>query len=248
MLYDNYKIAAVHYSRNERWDRLKRGFINSVQKNTTAELDFREPEFPKEEKQEYKYTSNNFKLKIWRDIIYETDKPTVLMDTDIIVLDDINDGFKADLTLTKPYGKWINAGVVFVIPNERTRAFFDMWVAKDDELYNSTTKASRVPISLHKAWRQTKVLGQNQTALKMIYDDIPCSVEWVDGAVYNCCKGQMFMDEAENPQAKVIHVKSQEDDFQDCVMRAVTGQKYGKHHKLVERILSYYVDKDTNNH
>ena len=235
----HYRIGAAHCSSDERWDILLRGFKKSVAHNTGAELDLRHFGYERQ-KQKWKYNSNSRKLQLWRDIVYDSDLPVVLMDTDTCVLDDISGGFQGEVTLTKPRSRWVNAGVVFIIPNDRTRALMDMWVDRDRQLYQGETRASGIPITLHKAWRQTGVLGQNQTALADMWGEIPCDVAWVDGAVYNCCHKDMFDSEEREAVARVLHIKEHEGDIQKQLMRCVSGGHAKKYHSIISKIIPYY--------
>ena len=230
----DYKIACVHFDKEWFWSVLRKGFVKSVEKNTCAELDFRLIPPPEQTKINWKLSSNNEKLKIWRDIVHETDKPVVLMDSDIIVLDDVGDGFHADVTLTNRPGKWVNAGVVFCKPTQTARDFMDAWVEKDQELASGNVAAGR-PTNLIRAQRKTKVLGMNQTALRVIYDEWKQHIAWVSGEIYNSCQPSLW-NKTEN--ARVIHVK---DSLQQDLLRLYQGKKTQVYHGLAKDIISYYI-------
>jgi len=229
-----YKIACVHFDKEWFWEVMRKGFVKSVKQNTTAELDFRLIPPPKQTKLNWKLSSNNEKLKIWRDIVHESDKPVVLMDSDIIVLDDINDGFQGDITLTSRPGRWVNAGVVFCRPTQTARDFMDAWVKEDQRLSSGNVAGGR-PTNLLRAQRKTKVLGMNQTALRVIYDDWKDHIAWVKGEIYNSCQPSLW---EKRDNARVIHVK---DELQHDLLRLYKGGKTQIYHTLAKELLAYYI-------
>lgn len=88
-----------------------------------------------------RYADNTYKLHIWADIVDKTDEPMILMDCDTLVLRDPSPVFDMsfDVAVTARPGRMpVNAGVVYVRPNERSRAFFRQWVRINDDLFTSS--------------------------------------------------------------------------------------------------------------
>jgi hypothetical protein len=92
------------------------------------------------------YTDNHEKLKVWRSAIHAEPDGTevVLMDADTIVLGPLAEAFdtKYDIGWTWRPGRLpVNSGVVFVTCNDRSRAFMDAWVDRDQQLMDHRTLA-----------------------------------------------------------------------------------------------------------
>lgn len=85
------------------------------------------------------YTDNHEKLRVWRSAIHAEPDGTevVLIDADTVVLGPLSEAFdtKFDIGWTWRPGRLpVNSGVVFVTCNERSRAFMDAWVQRDQML------------------------------------------------------------------------------------------------------------------
>ncbi len=200
-----YKIISVVHS----WDLLKRGFVNSVKKNTNAELILIE----KKEKfgQQYKH-------QVWAQEARKANCPVVLMDTDTILIRDIDEVFEQEfdiaITVKDHYRNWLNAGVVFVHPTEKAFGILELWTKEIDRAKNYK--------------RKTGHAGFAQPVFVWLHDNnmfdgnilkIPC-------AKYNCV--QPWND---YKTASVIHVKS---GLRESL---VTGKG---HEKQLELINPYY--------
>lgn len=91
------------------------------------------------------YTDNHSKLRIWRDSVQEAenDQRLVLIDADTIVLGDLSPAFDEsdfDIGFTWRGGRLpVNSGVVYVCANDRSRAFMDAWVKRDESLMQHRT-------------------------------------------------------------------------------------------------------------
>jgi len=218
------RIVAVHFGSEWIWLKMRDGFIKSASRFHPVIM--HDVDSPADDGKRKKLRDNNYKLKFWRDLVHMATEPMVLMDTDTIVLDSIEGGFSdQDLTFTSRPGKWLNGGVVFVKPTDYSRAFFDEWVRVDEWLYQGKEK-QRATERLMKAWRETGVKGQNQTALALMKDKWKWG--WADGMVYNSCQPNMWG----NRKEKVIHVKDR------LQMDVMTGQAYEK--RAFKKIISFY--------
>ncbi len=227
-----YSIVAHYFDGEEKWDTLAKGFKKSVLQNTNAILNLSKIDKPEADKARWKLTANNHKLKIWRDAVHSASMPIVLMDADIIVLKDIADGFKSDITLTDNGKKWVNGGVIFVNPTQKSKDFFDAWVEADSALYNTEPLAGN-PRGLIKAWSDYKVKGCNQTSLRTIYDDWKEIIEWVPCQTYNACRREQWIE----PQ-RVVHVM---EPLQSQVLKTLGGGRPDRLKELVKKLLPYYL-------
>ncbi|MFP4365534.1 MAG: glycosyltransferase family 2 protein [Bacteroidales bacterium] len=200
-----YKIISVVHS----WDLLKRGFVKSVQKNTNAEL------ILIEKKEAF---GQQYKHQIWAEEARKANCPVVLMDTDTIVLKDIDEVFKQDFDIAVTARDndlhWLNAGVVFVKPTDKAYDILDLWTEEISHSRNYKKKTGHVGFAQPVfAWLYTN----NKFRGKVI--KVPCSK-------YNCV--QPWDDYC---SASVIHVKS-------GLRRSLMGAP--GHEKQLEIIKPYY--------
>jgi hypothetical protein len=209
-----------------QWEYLLKGFVNSANQNTTAEVCVHELPVLRS-KVRLELATNHYKLKKWRDIVKESKNPLVLCDTDICFLGDIEDGFTdRPITLTKRFHRWCNAGVVFVRPSKGANEFFDRWCEMDDWLNQGELDANGDPKRLTDAHKKTGVYGHNQTALALIKDEFEFG--WVDGHVYNASLKKEW-----NSNPKVVHVKG------GLRMDLLHSRKRGRY-PILDRIRVYY--------
>ena len=230
-----YYIAGVNFGTHKIWETLSNGWMRSVIRNTDAGCIIRNVPWPLEqERRRYLKSShmeNNWKLRWWKEIVYKATKPIVLMDTDCLVLDDIDLAWAEqpqDIILTDRGDKWVNAGVIFVRPGEVARRFFDDWLHADDFLLTQPR--------LHRKNINTKghhIVGQNQLSLWSIYPKFQDQIGWVPCLVYNSCEDQYWTSRG----SKVIHVKSA---LRTELQRALQGRNARRYPDLVQRILPYY--------
>ncbi len=93
------------------------------------------------------YTHNHAKLRVWRAAVHAEPENScvILIDADAIVLGELDSAFDKpyDIGWTWRPGRLpVNSGVVFVRCNERSRAFMDAWVDRDEQLMNHRTLAA----------------------------------------------------------------------------------------------------------
>lgn len=234
----NYEIHACIFKAEGRtnqrmlpnqWEQLERGFRKSV-KNTTANVTIHElPTIQSSRRVEL--ATNHYKLEKWKQIVKQADKPLVLCDIDLCFLDDIADGFTdKPITLTKRSRRWCNAGVVFVRPGKEANAFFERWYEKDTWLHEGDTDVKGNPMRLKEAWRKTKVMGHNQTALACIREEFDFG--WVDGKVYNA---SLAMEWKGDP--KVVHVK---DSLRIDLLKGLARGQVRTRFPITKKIVEYY--------
>lgn len=177
-----YTIGSVVFG-DSFFCRLAAAFERSIETNChNAELvmvDGRKPEPYKH--YSGKWTSNNYKLHIWQELVHDAERPLVLMDCDMIVLRDLWPAFEQnefDVAITRRPGKnWLNGGVVFVNPTKKARRFIDRWVEWNDKFY---ADVNRLIVARRRHY------GLNQTALVHMLDkegpgdckllELPCNL------------------------------------------------------------------------
>lgn len=175
------KIISVVHS----WDLLKRGFVNSVKKNTNAELVLIE------EKKEF---GQQYKHQVWAKEARKANCPVVLMDTDTIILNDISEVFEQDFDIaitTRDSKNWLNAGVVFVKPTQKAYRILELWTKEIDNAKNYRRKTG------HAGYAQPVFVwlyNNNKFDGKII--KVPCNK-------YNCVQ-----EWGSYKTASVIHIKS----------------------------------------
>jgi len=144
---------------------------------------------------------NTIKLRRWCDRMEaETDgNLMIFMDADTLVLGDLSPAFDLDFDVAytvRPGRKRINAGVVFVRANDRSRLFFRDWLRINDEIMGDPRRLRR---------RMDHYGGVNQAALHSLLDaphvarigELPCTI-------WNSCD-QTWSDF--NEDCRVVHYK-----------------------------------------
>lgn len=159
-------------------------------------------------REKYAFDSNTAKLDIWAD---HFDQDTIFIDCDMMLLEDISDGFKyvenVGYTIRKHTRMPFNGGVVFMRHTEYAKKFLDKWREVNKEMYYDP--------AFHNKYRKTYG-GINQASFGWMLesgwkaDRVP--------EVYNLC--QPF---ANWQEAKMIHVKSQL--RKDVQRRNVSGNR-----------------------
>ena len=177
-----YKIVSVVHG----WEYLKRGFLSSAEKNTSAEVVLIEKDEAFGQKPKHE---------IWA---AEAKKGgnVVLMDTDTVILRDLEEVFSHDfdIGITVRGGKsFFNGGVVFVKPTKEAYGILDLWAkeihGKNQAKYKWETGHSGTAQPVF-AWLY------KHKRFKGKIKEFPCSV-------YNCVQPW-----GNYRNASVIHVKS----------------------------------------
>lgn len=146
---------------------------------------------------------NTIKLHAWRDAVHACNQDMLLVDADAVIFRSPAEVFEDDADFDVAYtvrdSKYrINAGVVFVRPNERSRAFFDAWVTFNDAILRDCAL---------RAGGLERHGGLNQAALAMALKDtrsgarfaeLPCSI-------WNSV--QDVWDEFDPKTCGILHVK-----------------------------------------
>ena len=149
------------------------------------------------------FASNSIKLKIWNDVIQNTNKHVVLLDCDTLVVDNFLEVFDEDFDIgitfrDKPNAPY-NGGVIFVKPTNKSKQFFKLFLEINNSFMIDTKK--------HKIYDK-KYTGYNQAALGCILEEynndnkfkikeFPCNI-------YNLCNNYNTYTYI-NP--KIIHIK-----------------------------------------
>jgi len=167
-----YRICIVQFDnhRNISYKILNTAYKKSIRENMPdAVIDeiILEP-MVKDINRNWTFTSNSIKLKAWVAYLEKTNDPIIFSDCDMLAL---GDGGKAfienpdfDIALTGDLSSKnipLNGGIVFVRPNERSRAFFRYWLEINNKLYNDE--------SIHSKYR-ARWAGMNQAALGYMFD------------------------------------------------------------------------------
>ena len=243
------KICIVQFDYKENkfklFSKLCNTLINSIKKHLPdVEIDLCKIEEPNPNnyigsKIKRSFASNSIKLKIWNDIIQNTDKHVVLLDGDTLVLDNFLEVFDEDfdigLTFRGKTGLPFNGGVIFVKPTKESKEFFNLFLKINDEFVKNKIK--------HQKYRN-KYAGINQSALGCLLEEynkdnkykikkFPCSI-------YNLC------DWINNDykKAKIIHIKS---NLRKNLRQYLINNNYNNmpmnHKKIIDMWNSYNSNK-----
>jgi alpha-N-acetylglucosamine transferase len=151
----------------------------------TAKIIYHKCEAPKvneEERELKRFGENAEKLRIWVNLLEKCeDNEIVLIDSDVMVLQDISEVFLFDFDIgctrrTRNQRIIYNGGVMFVKKNERSLEFFRKFREIDDQMLEDK--------NFHEIWR-AKYAGMNQAAFgwmvenytgNFILREFPCAV------------------------------------------------------------------------
>ncbi len=162
---------------------------------------------------------NTHKLHSWCDCVQAATEPVVLMDTDMLVLGDLEDAFDPpigfdvrphpfDVAYTvRPGPHLINAGVMFVNPTEAGKRFIREWSAFNDELVARGSECVSDMVNAYGGINQAALTLTVQGAEGVELHELDCAVwnstrqTWVASM-----KGLAGEDGFERP--KVIHINT----------------------------------------
>lgn len=244
----NYDIVAINFAgSNPVYDRLEKGFVNSVETNTKGKLHIYRPPAPEQRTGcKYSYTVTHEKLRHWNEIVQNIVNPTILMDIDLIVRMEIADVFKNNrhitFTTNSDHRTWINSGVVFVKPTQKARKFFEQWYKMDSELYNSAAENGVPGLLRYEHWR-TGCMGMNQTSLATMVEGGDYNYYGVvPSTSYNCWYGDW---QSWNPDTTtVVHVQM---GLREQLLNALDGRLVDIDRKerrinseIISDIIKYY--------
>jgi len=227
-----YQIAAVNFIREPVFEKLVVGFKKSVIANSNAELNIKNVLRGKDYTVYRTRRDNNLKLQYWVDFIRKATMPTVLMDTDTLVLQDIGGAFDMDFdvaitVLENDPISWFNGGVVFVKPSKKVADFFDLWLQTDNQLMAN-------PGARQMYARGRKISGQNQVSFTYLYDDVKIKIIELPCHVWNCCNSA-WDNFSEN--TKVLHIK---EGLRKIVFRQKYRPEYPKLNEIAGIVRPYY--------
>ncbi|MFW6074460.1 MAG: putative nucleotide-diphospho-sugar transferase [Chloroflexota bacterium] len=200
------KIVGIVFDYNEgnRYERLTRVWAKSIEVNCpAAEVTILKIDPPKQTKRKIGLSSNWHKFKRWVDFARDQrdGENVILMDTDMIVLNDLRPAFNEDFDIgltvrTKANWKY-NGGVVFVKISDATREFLRQWGEIDERMYRD--EKFHAPYS-------KKYKGQNQSSLGyMVEHNESLKIREFPCAIWNACNEDwIYIDD----NTKVIHLKS----------------------------------------
>ncbi len=200
------KIVSVQFDYHGlgRYEKLAKVFEHSVKKNCPSAdfelLKVKPPEIKRKIRSK-SFASNTLKLKLWLEVLKNTDDDVVFMDCDMIILKDISDAFKNhfDIGYTKRTGSRIpyNGGVVFVKNTPAAINFVELWKKINDKMYDDYT--------FHHKYRN-KYAGMNQAAFGYIMENggYKAKLKPFRCDIWNSCVENW---PKINEDTKIIHVK-----------------------------------------
>ena len=200
------KIVSVQfdYAGMRKYEKLANVFEYSVKKNCpNADLELLrvKPPVLRKKIRSKSFATNTLKLKLWLEVLKNTDDDVVFMDCDMIVLKDISDAFKNrfDIGYTKRTGSRIpyNGGVMFVRNNPEAIKFVEYWKEINDKMYDDYT--------FHHKWRN-KYAGMNQAAFGYIMEagKYKAKLKSFSCDVWNACVENW---PKINEDTRIIHIK-----------------------------------------
>jgi hypothetical protein len=164
------RLCTVQFNRDQSTDyaRLLAVFKTSIHENMpAAQIDeiILSPK-SKNISENWVYTSNSLKLRAWVEYLEKTDDDVIFADCDMLCLGDGTVAFREydfDVAITGRANPGLNqtpmnGGIVFVRPNDRSRAFFRAWLETNELLRNNPT--------LHAHYRR-RWAGMNQAGYMM---------------------------------------------------------------------------------
>ena len=151
------------------------------------------------------FAANTVKLTKWSEYIQSATGPVIVADCDMMLLQDISDGFKyiQDIGYTVRTGVRpkipVNGGLLFVNPTKGARKFFQIWDNVNQAMFRDR--------AFHQPWRE-KYAGMNQAGFGYLLEHpvkgvhlqpLPC-------AVYNACSEDWSTVDS---KTKLVHCKSE---------------------------------------
>jgi hypothetical protein len=197
----------INGGKDEVYNRLINALELSIKTNCpndTFERHILKPnDFPDESHPKWSYYANSMKLRHWAKILESETENICFIDGDTIVLGEVGKVFDFDYDIA--YTKRsvgvripVNGGVLFVKPNEKSKAFFRKW----SEINNRMIKDDK----FHKEY-YPKYAGINQASFGYMlenYTDI--NMISVPCFIYNACDTVDWV--SINHKTKIIHIKS----------------------------------------
>lgn len=186
-----------------QFERLVKVFEYSFKKhNPDVELIIEKSEYPSPRYGlKPAHLENVFKLERWNDIIQSSEEPVLLLDTDLLILDCLNDITKKkdDIIITNRHYSTIkyNAGVILVNPSLGSKRFFQQWRDTSSIDFKSTDEYWRGILNTAKGATQS-------TLTELLCNQAFCSVGYLSCAVWNSAVTDWprFSDET-----KILHIK-----------------------------------------
>ncbi|MFW6100658.1 MAG: putative nucleotide-diphospho-sugar transferase [Bacteroidota bacterium] len=243
-----YDILALNFIGSApEFNYLEEGFKQSVLANAGARLHIIRPLAPEKAKGcRYSYTVTNAKLRHWADEIQHIDRPTILMDVDLVVRKDLHDVFETmtdDIAFTvSDNSTWVNSGVVFVKPTDYAKYFLRQWADLDDQMYNSKIM-NGMPKEVRKGHFKTGVLGMNQTSLAVLLSENKFDYNTVPASKYNCWYADW--DKWDPETTAVIHVqmglrKALLHELGHGQMNGQLARRKKRNQKIIDDIIKYF--------
>jgi hypothetical protein len=167
------------------------------------------------------FSANTAKLEEWVRVVCDSPDgdELLLIDADTMITRPLDDAFAEpfDVAFTRKSNTRhlpINAGVVFVRVNDRSREFFRLWQRVNRHFFESP--------ALHKPW-ELRFGGINQAALGKILTDesYAAQLHYLDCTEWNACYEPLWRTAIE--RARIVHYKS---FLRMALFRAVVGKRY----------------------
>ena len=194
-----YEIVSVYFpSEKKKYETFKQVFVHSANANTNAYVRLVEVSREVNGVCRLWWANNLQKARMWAEIAQTIEVPTVFMDVDVLVRDDLLQGFQRGITITRRplTNSWFNSGAVWVMPTPEVKAFFLKWYEEVKFLIKNETilrEASRYHVGLH----QTSFIRLLERG------EITPSVGVLDGNVWNATRNNWNHC---TDETKVIHV------------------------------------------
>lgn len=112
------------------------------------------------------FSYNDFKLRIWRDVMEKAKEPIVFADCDMMMVQPCLHAFNINFDVAATFRTVtnripMNGGIVFARPTEPARRFFREWYKINNKMLHD--------IRFHHEWRR-RWAGMNQSAFGYIYE------------------------------------------------------------------------------
>jgi len=115
---------------------------------------------------ELNFAYNDFKLKMWRDVMEKTNENVIFADCDMMMIQSAKHAFDVPFDVAATFRTVIkripmNGGIIMARPTEEARRFFREWYQINNKMLHN--------VSFHQKWR-CRWAGMNQSAFGYIYE------------------------------------------------------------------------------
>lgn len=145
------------------------------------------------------------RIKYHMDFIHKTNDNVIFSDCDMLMNSSIGNVFKEDfdIAFTTRTNEFINIGIIFAKPNDRSKRFFEDWYKKATQLMK---KPEKIDLFKHK---YTSAIDQCALGLTLKwyeeYNPNNLKVKYFPSSDYNSCQDTW---DSVSKNTKFIHIKS----------------------------------------